>query len=58
MRRPSLASGRIGAAKDAVPHLVDLLKDLDAGVRRAAADALGRIGGEAKAAVPDLVENC
>ena len=43
-------------AKDAVPHLVDLLKDLDAGVRRAAADALGQIGAEAKAAVPDLVE--
>ncbi len=48
----------IGAEKDAVPHLVELLKDpkLLWYVRRAAADALGQIGPEAKAAVPHLVE--
>ena len=38
--------------------LINLLKDPDAGVRQAAADALGRIGGEAKAAVPDLDPSC
>ncbi len=49
--------GHIGsAAKDAVPRLLELVKDPDAGVRWAAANALGQIGPAAKEAVPHLVE--
>ena len=44
------------AAQDAVPELVRLLKDPDAAVRRAAAEALGQIGPAAKDAVPELVK--
>jgi HEAT repeat protein len=47
---------RIGTeAKTALPQLVPLLKDSDAGVRSSAAYALGRIGAEAKTALPQLV---
>ena len=43
-------------AEDAVPALIEALKDNDAGVRRQSAWALGRIGAEAKDAVPALME--
>jgi HEAT repeat protein len=48
---------RIGLehAKGAIPALVDALKpQVDVRVRRAAADLLGRFGGDARAAVPAL----
>ena len=46
------ALGQIGAAaKDAIPHLVDLLNDPSEGVRRAAADALEKV----KSAANDTV---
>ena len=53
--------GRLGSiqkalAKDAVPKMFELLKDSDAGVRAAAASALGRAGADASKAVPALVE--
>jgi HEAT repeat protein len=50
------ALGRIGPdAKEAVPGLVDLLKDKKLGpARRVAAEALGAIGPDAKNAVPAL----
>jgi HEAT repeat protein len=52
--------GRHGAkAKDAVPDLVDMLKDKRRGSERSrcsAAKALGAIGPEAKSAIPALVE--
>ena len=41
----AIALGRIGpGAKDAAPELLKLLKDPGEDVRRAAAEALGRIG--------------
>ena len=48
--------GKIGPeAKDAIPSLVELLKDPEEVVRKAAARALGQIGWAAKDAVPKLV---
>jgi HEAT repeat protein len=44
-----------GAAREAVPALVGLLKDPAADVRWNAAQALGLIGPEARQAVPDLI---
>ena len=41
-------------ARDAVPALIDALRDEDADVRRAAVRSLGWIGPEAKAALPAL----
>ncbi len=56
-KHAAVTLGQIGpAAKDAVPHLVELLKDPDALVRRAAAGALGMIGAAAKDAVPHLID--
>jgi HEAT repeat protein len=47
--------GEIGpAAKDAVPDLIEALKDRD--MRPIAVGALGRIGPAAKDAVPALIE--
>lgn len=53
---------RIGAikasdAREAIPQIVELLKkDKDADVRRAAAEALGRMDPDSKQAVPALLE--
>lgn len=47
------ALGPLG--KDAVPALIDLVKDVDPNVRLSAADCLGNIGPDAKAAVPLLL---
>jgi HEAT repeat protein len=47
------ALGRIGAA--AVPALVEVLADPNPVVRRRAAQALARIGPDARDAVPDLI---
>jgi HEAT repeat protein len=44
------------AAKDAVPAMIETLKDKDTGVRKSAALALGLIGPAAKDAVPALIE--
>jgi HEAT repeat protein len=44
--------GKVGA--EAVPMLTEMLHDKQWGVRKAAAEALGRIGPEAKSAVPEL----
>jgi HEAT repeat protein len=49
----TIALGRIGAA--AVPDLVRALGDPDPGVRLRAAEALARIGPDAKEAVPELI---
>lgn len=43
-----------GEAKKAVPYLIRLLWDVDNRVRANAAEALGRIGPDAKAAIPAL----
>jgi HEAT repeat protein len=52
-----VALGKIGRdAKDAVPGLINALKDKEEDVRRDAAAALGRIGPDASAAVVSLVE--
>lgn len=55
-RTRSLAASALGEmrAKTAVRALIRALDDGDARVRRAAVDALGRIGPDAKAAVPAL----
>jgi HEAT repeat protein len=54
MREVSIDSlGRIGAA--AIPALVDVLHDPDPLLRRHAAQALARIGPDARDAVPDLI---
>lgn len=47
------ALGPVG--RDAVPALIDLVKDEDADVRITATDCLGNIGPDAKAAVPFLL---
>jgi HEAT repeat protein len=41
-------------AKDAIPALIEALKDNDVQVRRTVARALGKIGPAAKSAVPAL----
>ena len=57
-----LALGKLGAirasdVKDAVPLVLDLLKkDKEAAVRKAAADALGRMDPDAKMTVPVLID--
>jgi HEAT repeat protein len=43
-------------AKTAIPRLTELLRDEDAVVRAAAADALAKMGAEAAAAVPALIQ--
>ncbi|MEZ2278868.1 MAG: HEAT repeat domain-containing protein [Microcoleus sp.] len=52
----SFSLKKVGAeAQAAVPEIIRLLKDSDAGVRGSAASVLGNIGAEAKTAVPQLV---
>ena len=53
--------GHIGQIKKsltepAVPGLIDAMKDTDAGVRKAAADALGKVDPDVTVAVPPLVD--
>jgi len=43
-------------AEPAVPGLIEALKDSDAGVRKAAADALGKVDPNVQLAVPALVD--
>ena len=50
-----MAIGKVGpGAKDAVPALIDALKDKESGVRGSACFALGEIGPAASAAIPAL----
>ena len=42
--------------EETVPALLEALKDGDAGVRRVAAEALGRIGPGAQEAIPELIK--
>jgi len=53
--RTTRALARIRSV-DAVPALIQALKDQDVGVRRSVADALGQIGSGAKDAVPGLIQ--
>jgi HEAT repeat protein len=54
--RSSFSLKKVGAeAQAAVPEIIRLLKDSDAGVRGSTASVLGNIGAEAKTAVPQLV---
>jgi len=56
--RAAEALGGIGpTAADAVPALIDALRDDDSAVREYAASALGRMGPAAKEAVPAIAEN-
>ena len=51
-------AGPIGVeAKDAVPALIVILKDTDAGARFFSAIALRNMGPAAKAAIPALIES-
>lgn len=43
-------------AKDAVPHLIHMLQDVDENVVRSAAEALGKIGPRARAAIDPLIQ--
>jgi HEAT repeat protein len=43
-------------AEPAVPALIETLRDTDAGVRKAAANALGKVDPDVKLAVPALVD--
>lgn len=52
------ALGKIGGSPDSVKALASTLKDTgaDPGVRRQAAESLGKLGGDAKSAIPVLVD--
>jgi predicted Zn finger-like uncharacterized protein len=56
-RQAARTLGQIGAAASAqgVPALTEVLKDPDAVIREAAAEALGKFGSQGRAAVPPLL---
>jgi HEAT repeat protein len=47
---------RSGLGKQALPHLLEALRDREGEVRQGAAASLGRIGADARAAVPALLD--